>query len=67
MKLVLVWLGGTNQPCVLLSATNVAQAQSSWTPVATNAVGPNGWFTNSRPVKPGDPQQLYLCPSRIIN
>jgi hypothetical protein len=59
-SLVMVWVGGTNQPCVLLSATNVAQPRSSWIPVATNAVGPGGLSTNQLPVGPGDPQRFYL-------
>ena len=59
-NLRMVWVGGTNQSCVLLSGTNVAQPRSSWTPVATNAVGSNGRSTNNIPVSPGDPQRFYL-------
>ena len=56
----IVWTGGANQPCVLLSGTNLAQPMSTWTPVATNAVGPNGFSTNVIPINPGEPQRWYI-------
>ncbi len=59
-NLVMVWAGGANQSCVRLSGTNVTQPQSTWTPVATNAVGPGGLSTNSVPIGLGEPQRYYL-------
>ena len=59
-NLKMVWAGGTNQSCVLLSATNAAQARATWIPVATNLVGPNGLYTNIIPINPSDPQRFYL-------
>lgn len=58
-NLVMVWAGGTNQSCVLLSSTNVTQPLSAWTAVATNAVGPGGLSTNSVPIGPGEPRRFY--------
>ena len=58
-NLMMVWVGGANQPCVLLSATNIAQPPSSWTPVATNAVGLDGLFTNILPINAGDPLWFF--------
>jgi len=59
-NLVLVWAGGTNQSCVLLSATNLAQPRATWTPVFTNPVGPGGYSTNTIPLNLiGDPQRYY--------
>ncbi len=59
-NLVMVWAGGTNQSCVLLSATNLLQPRSTWIPVATNPVGANGFSTNAIPVNPGSVQSYYL-------
>jgi hypothetical protein len=59
-NLVMVWAGGTNQSCVLLSATSVTRSRSTWTPVATNTVGSNGLSTNRIPVNPDDPSRYYL-------
>ena len=59
-NLQMVWLGGTNQSCVLLSATEVTQPRPSWIPVATNLVGLDGLSTNNLPVSPSDPQRFYL-------
>jgi hypothetical protein len=57
-NLNMVWLGGTNAECTLLSATNLNPAV--WVPVATNSVGANGLSTNSLPVNPGEPKRFYL-------
>jgi hypothetical protein len=59
-NLNLVWLGGTNASCTLLSATNVTQALANWTPVATNVVGNNGLFTNNIPISASELQRFYL-------
>ena len=59
-NLQMVWVGGANQPCVLLSGTNMVQPRSSWNPVATNVVGLDGLSTNTLPINPGDPQRFYL-------
>ena len=59
-NLVLVWVGGTNESCPLLTATNVAQARATWTPVTTNVVGADGLSTNSIPITPGEAQRFYL-------
>ncbi|MCX6927284.1 MAG: IPT/TIG domain-containing protein [Verrucomicrobia bacterium] len=58
--LMILWAGGTNQPCLLLSGSNVTQPLATWSPVATNAVGPNGMSTNTIPIQPDMPQRFYL-------
>ena len=45
---------------MLFAATNVAQPRSTWTPVATNALGPNGLSTNNLPISLDAPQRFYL-------
>ncbi len=44
----------------LLTSTNLAFARSNWTVVATNAFNPDGSFSNTIPLAPGDPQRFYL-------
>jgi autotransporter-associated beta strand protein len=58
-SLSVVWQGGAGQNCVVLSATNLAQPVTTWTPVATNMVDGSGLFTNLFPVSAGQPQQFY--------
>jgi hypothetical protein len=58
-NLVLVWSGGTNQSCVLLSATNLLQPRATWIPVATNVVGVGGFSTNVMLLNPGELQRFY--------
>jgi len=59
-NLSLVWRGGTNQNCTLLTSTNVAEPISRWTVMATNMVGADGLSTNSIPVNMNEPQRFYL-------
>ncbi len=60
--LTMIWQGGTNQNCVLLSSTNAALPISQWTPVVggTNAVGANGLSTNTITFNPAKPDQFFL-------
>jgi autotransporter-associated beta strand protein len=58
-NLVMVWSGGTNNQCVLLTSTNIALPFSSWTRVVTNSVGANGLSTNSVAIVPATPQSYY--------
>ena len=53
-----VWLGGTNTSSVLLTSTNMAPG-SSWTPLATNLFGADGFSTNSLPVNLGEAKRFY--------
>ena len=59
-NLNLVWLGGTNASCTLLSATNVTQALATWMPVATSLVGNNGLSTDNIPISTSELQRFYL-------
>ena len=59
-NLVLVWVGGTNAQCPLLTATNVTQPRTTWVAVATNAVQANGLSTNVVPINAAEPQRFYL-------
>jgi hypothetical protein len=60
--LTMIWQGGTNQNCVLLSSTNATLPLSQWTPVVggTNSVGANGLSTNIITIDPTKPVQFYL-------
>ncbi|MGN6642903.1 MAG: beta strand repeat-containing protein, partial [Verrucomicrobiota bacterium] len=58
-NLVLVWNGGTNSTCTLLTATNVAQPLVTWSSVVTNTVGADGRSTNTLPINPAEPQRFY--------
>ncbi len=42
-----------------VSSTNVALPLGSWTRMATNTYAPNGNFTNTLPIVPGEPQRFY--------
>ena len=57
--LMVAWVGGTNQSCVLLTGTNVTQPRASWSPVATNPVGINGLSTNTIPIRGDELQRFY--------
>ena len=59
-QLIMVWSGGANSSSKLLSATNVAQAKATWTPVATNSVGANGLSTNIITIDPSEAKRFYL-------
>ena len=59
-NLNLIWVGGTNATCTLLTATNVADAPTSWISVATNVVGADGLSSNSLPIDLGELQRFYL-------
>jgi hypothetical protein len=59
-NLVLVWVGGTNTQCPLLTATNLTQPRSTWVAVATNSVQANGLSTNVIPINAAEPQRFYL-------
>ena len=59
-NLMLVWVGGTNASCPLLTATNVTQSRATWTPVVTNAVGADGLSSNTIPITPGEAKRFYL-------
>jgi hypothetical protein len=43
---------------VVLSATNLANPLSTWTPIATNAFNADGTFDYTNPVVPGTPKQF---------
>lgn len=58
-SLSLVWNGGANENCVLLSTTNIALPLPAWTAVATNAVGANGLSTNTISINARQPQVYY--------
>jgi autotransporter-associated beta strand protein len=59
-NLNIVWQGGTNQNCLLLTATNLLQPLSTWTIETTNVVGVNGLSTNLIPISAGDAQRFYV-------
>jgi len=59
-NLVLITAGSTNASCRLLTSTNPASAMANWTPVATNAVGAGGLFTNTIPITRAEPQRYFL-------
>jgi hypothetical protein len=59
-NVVLVTAGGTNASCRVLTSTNPASAAANWTPVATNAVGSRGLFTNTIPINRAEPQRYFL-------
>ena len=59
-NLALVWLGGTNASCPLLTATDITQAVSVWIPLATNNVLSDGRSTNMVPINAAEPQRFYL-------
>jgi hypothetical protein len=58
--MIMVWSGGTNSTCKLLSATDITQAKATWTPVATNSVGANGLSTNTITINAGEGKRFYL-------
>ena len=58
-NLVMVWSGGTNNNCVLLSSTNIAQPMTSWSPVATNVVLSDGRSTNTVLINVGQKNRFY--------
>jgi len=59
-NLVMVWSGGTNRQCVLLTSTNMALDLGSWTALTTNIVGASGLYTNTIPIDPAESQRFYL-------
>ncbi len=59
-NLVLVWQGGTNENCTLLTSTNVSAPVAAWTSVATNTVGANGLSTNIISINSNRPVSFYL-------
>jgi hypothetical protein len=58
-NLVMISTGVPNSNQILLSSTNVAAPLATWTPVTTNAVGPDGRFTNTIPISSGQPQRFF--------
>ena len=58
-SIVLVSSGATNRISQVLSSTDPAASVSSWASVATNAVGPDGLFTNVLSIATGDHQRFY--------
>ena len=66
-NLKFVWLGATNTSSVLLTATNLAPG-STWTPVATNVFGANGFSTNYLPVNLVEAKRFFglSYPSNIV-
>ncbi|HVU28266.1 MAG TPA: IPT/TIG domain-containing protein [Verrucomicrobiae bacterium] len=59
-NLSLIWAGGTNLNCTLLTSTNIAQPTANWIVVATNIVGINGLSTNSILINTLEQQRFYL-------
>jgi fibronectin-binding autotransporter adhesin len=61
-NLVLTGTGGLGSGTYyVLMNTNLAVTNLSlWTVVATNTYGPNGGFTNTLPVTPGQPDEYFL-------
>jgi hypothetical protein len=59
-NLVLVLAGSTNASCRVLTSTNPASAVAYWMPVATNAVGAGGLFTNTIPITQAERQRYFL-------
>jgi hypothetical protein len=59
-NLEMVWSGGTNQACLLLSSTSVSAPISTWEIIATNFVGSNGLSTNLIPMNPSELKRFYL-------
>jgi IPT/TIG domain len=59
-NLNIVWQGGANQNCILLSATNLSQPLPTWTTETTNVVGANGLSTNLIPISTGSAQKFYI-------
>ena len=52
--------GATSGTYYVLNSTNVAMALTNWTTVQTNTFAPNGNFTNTLPVTPGEPKRFYI-------
>jgi len=59
-NLVLVWVGGTNALCPLLTATNLTLPLASWAVLETNSVAGDGLSTNTLPVNVSEPQRFFL-------
>ena len=58
-NLNMVWSGGTNATCPVLTTTSL-NSPVTWTPVATNTVGANGLSTNSLPINSGESKRFYI-------